>query len=50
MSKHTNSRLKLYYKIGVSLNDHRQTSIFHEPFVSGRGVQTLFMPSDLLNS
>ena len=32
MSKHTNSRLKIYYKIGVSQNDHGQTSIFDEPF------------------
>ena len=49
MSEHTNSRLKLHYKIGFSQNDHGQTSIFDE-LVSGRGVKMLFMPVDPLNS
>ena len=32
MSVHPNSRLKLYYKIGVSQNDHGQTSICDDQF------------------
>ena len=47
MAKHTNSRLKFHYKIGVSQNKPR--SLMNH-FLSGRGVKMLFMPGDPLNS